>query len=112
MMRVERIGAPSYVADTIRAHLPMLGIAEEGTVTPSAAIGNCHDACRLGCVMGQLTPAIIVAQQIKVMAVTFVGFVRLHVALARDRFVARGRRRRLHRLGRYRPVRSLGERAP
>jgi integrase len=26
--------APSYVADTIRAHFPTLGIAEESTVTP------------------------------------------------------------------------------
>jgi hypothetical protein len=26
--------APSYVADTIRAHFPTLGIAEESMVTP------------------------------------------------------------------------------
>ena len=26
--------APSYVADTIRAHFPTLGIADESTVTP------------------------------------------------------------------------------
>jgi integrase len=26
--------APSYIADTIRAHFPTLGIAEESTVTP------------------------------------------------------------------------------
>ena len=26
--------APSYIADTIRAHFPTLGIGEESTVTP------------------------------------------------------------------------------
>src|SRR5262249_23197715 len=29
--------APSYIADTIRAHFPTLGIAEESTVTPIQA---------------------------------------------------------------------------
>jgi hypothetical protein len=37
--------APSYVADTIRAHFPTLGIAEESTVTPiprqKATSSNC-----------------------------------------------------------------------